>query len=127
MGDPQPESRRILLIDDEADVRTVIKSLLEMDTHVVSEAGDAREALDLFARADFDLVITDYRMPGMLGDELAEEIKRRHPELPVIMITGNVDIVPGQVPGVDLLLLKPFQITEFRKAIRKVSKVGVPD
>ena len=121
MGEQPPESRHILLADDDADVRSTLKLVLDMDQHSVVEARDGLEALELFNSTRFDLVITDYVMPGMRGDELAATIKQQHPKLPVIMITANADLLPNPVPGVDLLLPKPFQIIELRKAIRKVS------
>lgn len=121
MGAQLPESKRILLADDEADVRTTLKLLLEIDHHTVVDVGDGKEALDRFDNQGVDLVITDYVMPELTGDRLAVEIKRRRPELPVIMITANADLLPAHVPGVDFILPKPFQIHALRDAIRKVT------
>lgn len=120
MGENSSESHRILLVDDDGDVRTILKLLLNMEQHDVTEACDGREALDFFNSGQFDLVITDYVMPGMSGIELAQEIKNRRPNLPVIMITANADLLPDPMPGVDLLLPKPFQIAALRDSIRSV-------
>jgi len=119
MGEPPQEPCRILLADDDPDVRTTLKLVLDMDHHSVEEACDGVEALELFRSKRFDLVITDYVMPRMSGDQLAGEIKKQSPSLPVIMITANADLLPDPVSGVDFLLPKPFQIAELRKAIRK--------
>lgn len=120
MGSQPPKSCRILLVEDEADVRATLKLILEMDHHAVEEANDGRQALSLFGSRQFDLVMTDYVMPEMNGEALAIEIKKRRPTMPVIMITANADLLPPRVPSVDLLLPKPFQIAELRGAIQKV-------
>src|ERR1035437_11108481 len=75
--------KRILLTDDQEEVRETTKLMLEMDEHIVTEAGNGREALDLFTPGRFDLVITDYLMPLMKGDELARNIKRLAPSEPI--------------------------------------------
>lgn len=121
MGDRPSQSRHILLADDDPDVRTTLRLILEMDEHSVVEACDGQQALDLLRSQSFDLVITDYIMPGMSGDKLALEIKKGSPSVPVIMITANADLLPTTLDGVDFLLPKPFQITELRGAICKVS------
>ena len=81
--------KRILLADDQQEVREMTKLMLDMDGHIVTEAGNGREALDLFTPDRFDLVITDYVMPLMKGDELARNIKRLAPAEPILMITGS--------------------------------------
>jgi CheY-like chemotaxis protein len=121
MGHHSTPSRRILIADDEPEVREMLKMVLELDQHSVREARDALEALELVTSESFDVVLTDYIMPGMKGDELAVEIKRRRPQLPVIMITGNADLLPDELDGVDHLLRKPLQIASLREIIRRVS------
>jgi CheY-like chemotaxis protein len=116
----------ILLVDDDPEVRSTLKLLLDMDKHVVTEACDGRQALDLFSSGKFDLVITDYVMPEMSGDQLAVEIKQQDPTLPIVMITANADLLSSPVPGVDCLLPKPFPIADLRMAIRSVARVGTP-
>jgi len=71
----------------------------------------------------FDLVITDMTMPKMTGDELATEIKRIRPEIPVILCTGfSSKIMPGSIQQLDIdaLLMKPVIIREMAKIVRKV-------
>lgn len=123
MGESPPTTRRILLVDDDADVRSTLKLLLNMEHHAVTEARDGQEALEAFTSEKFDLVITDYVMPKLYGDQLALEIKKQAPSLPVIMITANADLLPNPVPAVDLVLPKPFQIKELRDAIQGVTGV----
>ena len=68
----------------------------------------------------FDLVITDFTMPGMKGDALAVQIKARRPGLPVIMLTAYAESIRASknpLPGVDALINKPFDLADFRGAV----------
>jgi CheY-like chemotaxis protein len=109
--------KRILLAEDQPEVRETVKLLLSMDGHTVTEAGDGREALASFKRGQFDLVITDYAMPLMRGDELAVSIKRLAPEQPILMITGSVEKFGLPQSSVDALLQKPFLLEDLRQAV----------
>ncbi len=120
MAQPKPEKCKILIVEDEPQVRDVLKMLLSFDGHEIATAGDANEALAMFGQAGFDVVITDYSMPGMKGDALAAALKARLPGQPVIMITANAEMFKTSgvpMPGVDQLVNKPFQIQELRDAI----------
>ena len=112
--------KRILLADDQAGVRQAIKYLLELDDHAVTEARDGKEAFALFCSGEFDLVITDYAMPEMAGNNLAAEIKRRIPSQPIIMITAyTMEIVEFANP-VDAVLNKPFSFQDLRSTIARL-------
>lgn len=84
---------RILVVDDEEDVRTFIAECLEYEGHNVAQADCGESALDAVRSATFDLVITDLRMPGMGGLELLAVLRAEQPEVEVVMVTahGNVD------------------------------------
>ena len=122
MGEKPTKAMRILLVDDDQDVRDTIKLVLKMERHNVIEANDGREALDYLKKDGFDLVITDYVMPEMSGDVLAAEMKRNSPSTPLIMITANADLLPNQLPGVDRVLSKPFEVSELVQMIREFSE-----
>jgi CheY-like chemotaxis protein len=112
--------KRILLADDQQEVRELLALMLGMDEHIVTEARNGREALDLFAPERFDLVITDYLMPLMKGDELARHIKRLAPSEPILMITGSADELDGIRRAVDVVLNKPFAFEDLRQAVAQV-------
>jgi CheY-like chemotaxis protein len=112
--------KRILLADDQQQVRELTKMLLGMDDHIVTEAANGREALTLFAQERFDLVITDYTMPLMKGDELARNIKRLAPSEPVLMITGSIREAEGIHGAVDAVLEKPFSFEDLRQAVARL-------
>jgi CheY-like chemotaxis protein len=112
--------KRILLADDQEDVREMTAMLLGVDDHIVTTAINGREALDLFTPDRFDLVITDYLMPLMKGDELARHIKRLAPSEPILMITGSADELEGIRGAVDVVLNKPFAFEDLRQAVAQV-------
>src|SRR5262245_50686894 len=90
--------KRILLIDDEPGVRAAMKLLLSIDQHTIVEAENGRQECFLFSPGDFDLVITDYEMPYMKGDEVARTIKCLVPSQRIVMVTG----IPEKLEGVEL-------------------------
>jgi CheY-like chemotaxis protein len=109
--------KRILLADDQSEVRETVKLLLGMDGHSVAEAANGKEALGLFVQNRFDLVITDYAMPVMRGDELATNIMHVAPTQPILMITGSAELYGGCTAPVDAFLHKPFGCQELRRAV----------
>ena len=112
--------KRILLADDQPGVRQAVKYLLELDEHAVTEARDGREAYELFRGGPFDLVITDYAMPQMAGNDLAAEIKRLIPAQPIIMITAYALEIVQYANPVDAVLNKPFSLQDLRETIARL-------
>ena len=115
--------KKILLVDDEPSVSKAIRMLLEHDGFKVQIAESGEAALALYERDRFDLVITDFSMPGMTGGELAGRIKKLRPDQPIIMATASIYIVdPANHPRhvVDCILDKPFTLQELREAIAKL-------
>jgi CheY-like chemotaxis protein len=113
--------KRILLADDQQPVRAAIRVLLQMDQHRVTEATNGSEALTLYLKERYDLVITDYSMPEMAGAELAVSIKRLKPSQPIIMITAYAALYPASEENpVDAILPKPFSFAELRQTIAQL-------
>jgi DNA-binding response OmpR family regulator len=112
--------KRILLVDDEQSIRDAYAMLLGTDDHQVIPAADASQALDLFRAGQFDLVITDFEMPGMKGNELAVKIKSLSPFQRLLMITAHPKQPDSLTNPVDHVLNKPFTFEDLRAAIAKV-------
>jgi hypothetical protein len=118
---------RILFVDDEPSLAALGRRRLEMLGYAVAVATSSAEALRM-VRADpraFDLVITDYTMPGQNGIELATAITQIRYDLPVILATGHIDDFPGTVTeaaGVDRVLLKPVSLDDLSLAVTEVLK-----
>jgi GAF domain-containing protein/CheY-like chemotaxis protein len=105
---------RVLLVDDEAEVRHALAEMLTTQGHAVVQVGSAIDALRrLEADAAFDLVLTDLVMPGLNGWELADAIKLRYPGLRVGVVTGWGDVpdtARAARPSVDFVLSKPLTL-----------------
>lgn len=115
--------KRILLVDDEEQLRAVVRMLLELDGHLVTEASNGAEALSLFTVGEFDLVITDFEMPAMKGNELAAKIKLLDSSLPILMITASERARLDAENPVDALLHKPLTVPELHYALGKLLPV----
>ena len=118
--------KRILIVDDDPAVRESLKQMLGIDHHTVTEAGSGPEALELFAGSAYDVVITDYLMPGMLGDELAEAIWKIAPQQPVIMLTAYLRKLARAGQLADVMLCKPLSLEQLRTAITEPITRTVP-
>jgi CheY-like chemotaxis protein len=119
-----PRGSRILLVDDQKSVREAINFLLDfllkLDHHTVTEAADGSVALGLFMQGHFDLVITDFEMPNMKGNELAARIKQASPTQPILMITAYAERLRDSDNPVDAILDKPFRLEDLRQALAEL-------
>jgi PAS domain S-box-containing protein len=107
---PDAHGTLILLVDDDGAVREITAKMLRNLGYDVVEAGSGGAALDLLAREPrIALSVLDYAMPGMTGVEVAHEVQKRRPGLPIMFITGYVDLTALQEVGEDRILQKPFR------------------
>ena len=116
------EKSRILVVDDEAVVREGVRRILEGDRYSVESCASGRAALDLMQEKDFDMVITDLKMPGMGGLEVLRTIKILQPEIPVMIITGysTVDTaVDAMKNGAIDYIAKPFTPEQLMEKVGK--------
>jgi len=126
-------STRILLVDDEQSIQTLLSYPLRKDGYHVTSAQDGREALDRFEESRFDLVILDLMLPKLDGVEVCRELRSRS-QVPIIMLTAKgseTDKVAGLEVGADDYITKPFSMREFRSrvkaALRRSRMAGEPD
>jgi DNA-binding response OmpR family regulator len=113
-------STRILLVDDEQSVQTLLSYPLRKDGYHVTSAHDGREALRRFEEARFDLVILDLMLPKMDGVEVCRQMRSRS-QVPIIMLTAKgseTDKVAGLEVGADDYITKPFSMREFRSRVK---------
>jgi len=117
----QPISGRILVAEDNKDIKDTVSRFLEYIGFEVALAGNGLEALSLFHKDPFDLVLTDLDMPVMDGWGLTSRIKERSPDTPVVLMTGedretvlrNVERWP-----VDSVLFKPFALEDLQRTVQ---------
>ena len=119
---PEPvasDQVRILIVDDEEMVRSVLRQLLSLKGHRVQEAEGGKEALSIVAETPVDIVFTDFGMPEMTGGDLAQQLRAHQPSLPIVLLTGYTD--PEASPDiVDAVLHKPFKLEELQSVIRQL-------
>jgi CheY-like chemotaxis protein len=113
------QALRILAVDDDALVLANTATMLQELGHAVVEAASGKQALSILRSDSLDVVVTDYAMPGMTGEELAEAIKHEFPEMPILMVSGYADLAPGLVSNT-FRLAKPFDEAALASAIAQV-------
>jgi PAS domain S-box-containing protein len=114
-----PAAERILVIDDDPDVREFISESLAEQGYDVYQANDGKAGLSAFAAEKPDLVILDFIMPGLSGADVASRILSRHPEQPILFVSGysETDSIRRIAPNAPLLT-KPFRAEALSKAVR---------
>ncbi|TVP78506.1 MAG: response regulator [Puniceicoccaceae bacterium] len=108
----------ILILDDDADFNSLLTDIYEQADYVVTSITDPLEAVDVFSETDYDLVVTDHKMPEMTGMEFMQAIKKVKPTVPVIMVSGYLEndtireLISKGVGGVFLKPLNIFSLLE---------------
>lgn len=128
-GTEQPAAReaapsgrlRVLVVDDQLAVATVLQLMLELDNHYVRICESGPAAIEALHEEPFDVVCTDINMPGMTGWEIAHRIKLEFPNMRIAFVTGwsdSYDPTELQQKGVDYILRKPYQIRDVENLIQ---------
>jgi len=117
---------RILLVDDEQSIQTLLSYPLQKEGYDVVRASDGHEALARFGEGTFDLVVLDVMMPKLDGLEVCRRLRARS-SVPIIMLTAKaeeIDKVLGLELGADDYITKPFSMREFRSRVRAALRRG---
>ena len=112
------ETARVLVVDDEEMVRSIVTQLLSLKGHNVHRASSGSEALGMIKDNTYDIVFTDFGMPEMTGAELAKILHEKHPALPVVLLTGYTE-TDKAVGEVEAVLSKPFKLDELQSTIQR--------
>ncbi len=118
-----PEKNRILVVDDEEALRTVLSTELSSEGYEVSTAGDGSEAIDLVKENTYDLVLLDIKMPNVDGFEVLKYIKGGKPDIKVIMLTGFADLknaIESKRLGAEDFVSKPYDLVDLLTTIERV-------
>jgi two-component system cell cycle sensor histidine kinase/response regulator CckA len=120
-----PPMKHILLVDDDTLVLALMTRALPDFNLTIARDGD--EALAIASQHRIDLLITDYLMPSMTGDELIGRLRERRPELKVLVVTGHGQVLAREDPDwwqSEAHLAKPFRVDALREAV--ISLIGLP-
>jgi signal transduction histidine kinase len=116
-----PNAEKLLLVDDDSDVREVVTTFLSELGYEVHAAAEGEQAVKLLTTLKPDMVIVDFAMPGMNGAEMARTILQRSASLPILFISGFADSkVLEEAVGAAPLLRKPFRPAELASAVRAI-------
>ena len=116
-------STRVLVADDSSTMRKIIlRSLQAVGVPTATEAADGDEAVELFKPGEFDIVLTDWNMPGKNGLEVIQEIRKMDANVPIIMVTTEAEkarVMEAIQAGVSDYLVKPFTAETLREKLEK--------
>lgn len=116
-------STRVLVADDSSTMRKIIlRSLQAVGVPEAAEAGDGDEAIRMFHEGTYDLVLTDWNMPGKNGLEVIQEIRKTNQNVPIIMVTTEAEktrVLEAIQAGVSDYLVKPFTADTLRQKLEK--------
>lgn len=119
---------RLLIVDDEEDIREVLKASLENFVEHISEAQDGAEAIEMMTHQSFDAVLSDINMPRKNGIEFLKWIRSHVIDIPFVILTGHGDSVMAdrlKPLGVDCFLTKPWDRKKIIEVIQKAVRDGV--
>ncbi|MCK5685925.1 response regulator [bacterium] len=123
------DKKRILIIDDERQVRVILKKMLGDKEFDITTASDGNEGMILFNENPFDLVITDIIMPEKEGIEVINELRANYPDVPIIAISGGGQNAPGhylevaKILGANAIFEKPIERKKILNAVKKSLKL----
>lgn len=115
------ETFRVLIVDDNREIRAILEEYLREEGYAAEGAGDGNEALAKHGESRFDLIITDLNMPGMTGMELIKAISKEESSTEFIIITGYASLdtaIEAVKAGAFDYIVKPFRIEELRVVIK---------
>jgi two-component system response regulator (stage 0 sporulation protein F) len=115
--------RKILIVDDAGPVVVLCVNVLQALGYAVKGANRGEAALELMRKEPFDLMVLDYKMPGMTGFEVFQQARVLHPDMAVVLVTGHGTpeiISEANRMGFSSILLKPFTSDELRGTVEKV-------
>ena len=116
-------SGNVLVVDDNNDLRIVVSKMLSRLGYEVSSADSGENGLSIFLENKFDIVLSDYEMPGIDGVAFACSVKKSSPRTPVVIMTGagKETVFSRKSTAVDEVISKPFTLTEIDETIQNLS------
>ena len=124
MGDPRGHAAaRILVVDDDSSIRKVCRVNLELDGHEVLEAESLATTRATLEEEVVDVVVLDVHLQGERSDPLVAECHERRPPIPVVLLTGSVELTDPRLREADAILPKPFELAQLLSTVRNLAQV----
>ena len=123
---PDRPVKRVLIVEDDDDLRAVMQELLIAEGYECVDAADGLEALDWLSQLTMDLVVVDILMPRMAGPELITKIRETEPwaSTPILLLSGYANLAPYRDLPVNSIQLKPFALSAFLRRVKEI--IGTP-
>ena len=116
------KSGSILIVDDELEVRETMAEYLDFEGYKIEQAENGLDALEILKNRNFELVITDFRMPKLNGKELVLAVRKLGLKMPIFLLTGYTDLTEQESLeiGVTRFLIKPLHPSDLLAAIHRI-------
>jgi DNA-binding NtrC family response regulator len=113
---------RVLVVDDEPSIRLLCRVNLELDGHEVFEAASLTTAREMLQEKDVHVVVLDVHLRTERSDALVVECHARRPRVPVVLVTGSVEITDPELSQADAILPKPFELDQLLSTVRSLAR-----
>ena len=114
---------KVLVVDDEPSIRLLCRINFELEGHEVLEADSLATVRATLAEEDVDVVVLDVHLRGERSDVLVGECHARRPPIPVVLVTGSVDVTHPGLAEADAILSKPFELEALLSTVRELAEV----
>jgi len=118
-----PQKNKILVVDDEEALRTVLCAELEGEGYQVTSAVDGQDAINILGKNGFDLILLDIKMPNVDGFEVLKFVKEHWPKTKVVMLTGFADLknaIESKKLGAEDFISKPYDLVDLLTTVERV-------
>ena len=116
----------VLVVDDEPSIRLLCRINLELEGYSVVEAESLATARAVLEEEDVDVVVLDVHLRSERSDALVAECHARRPRIPVVLVTGSIDITHPGLAEADAILPKPFELEALLSTVRNLAEVHAP-
>jgi DNA-binding NtrC family response regulator len=128
MGDSggHAATTRVLVVEDDPSIRLLCRVNLELDGHEVLEASSLGTARGALEEEEVDVVVLDVHLYNERSDALVAECHARRPPIPVVLVTGSVEITDAGLSDADAILPKPFELDQLLSTVRNLARAHAP-